>query len=75
MAETTAAWRSARVEAVTRAAKLPGWLVVPAFAIGRVQELLYLLRELEAAAALVETITRALGWPARVARDAERIEV
>jgi hypothetical protein len=31
--------------------------------------------EPEAAAALVETITRTLGWPARVARDGGRIEV
>ena len=31
--------------------------------------------EPEAAAALVQTITRTLGWPARVARDGERIDV
>ena len=31
--------------------------------------------EPEAAAALVLTVTRTLGWPARVARDGERIEV
>ncbi len=37
------------VEAVTRAERQRGWLLVPAFAIGRVQEILYLLRELEAA--------------------------
>ncbi len=37
------------VEAVTRAEIGRGWLLVPAFAIGRVQELLYLLRELEEA--------------------------
>jgi len=36
-------------EAVTRAARERGWLLVPCFAIGRAQELLYLLRELEKA--------------------------
>ena len=33
--------------AVTRAAERRGWLLVPAFAIGRTQDLLYLLRTLE----------------------------
>ena len=42
------------IEAVTRAEKLRGWLLVPAFAIGRVQELLYLLRELETAGRIPE---------------------
>jgi len=37
------------VQAVQRAADLRGWLLVPAFAIGRTQELLYVLRELEEA--------------------------
>ena len=37
------------VEAVQRAARHRGWLLVPAFAVGRSQELLYALRELEAA--------------------------
>lgn len=35
--------------AVRRAAEQRGWLLVPAFAIGRTQELLYLLRRLEEA--------------------------
>ncbi len=37
------------IEAVTRADRERGWLLIPAFAIGRVQEVLYLVRELEAA--------------------------
>jgi len=37
------------VEAVQRAARHRGWLLVPAFAVGRSQELLYTLRELEEA--------------------------
>ena len=37
------------VEAVGRAARQRGWLLVPAFAVGRSQELLYTLRELEEA--------------------------
>jgi metallo-beta-lactamase family protein len=37
------------VEAVARTARGGGWLLVPAFAVGRAQELLYLLRELERA--------------------------
>ena len=37
------------VEAIRRAARHRGWLLVPAFAVGRSQELLYALRELEAA--------------------------
>ena len=36
-------------EAVSRAAKLKGWLLIPAFAVGRAQEVLYDLRELERA--------------------------
>lgn len=36
-------------DAVTRAAGARGWLLVPAFAVGRTQELLYLLHELETA--------------------------
>ena len=36
-------------DAVARAARARGWLLVPAFAIGRAQELLYLLHELETA--------------------------
>jgi metallo-beta-lactamase family protein len=35
------------IQAVRRAAEQRGWLLVPAFAIGRTQELLYLLRRLE----------------------------
>src|SRR5206468_3022551 len=42
------------IDAVTRAAKLRGWLLMPAFAIGRVQEVLYRLRELEAAGRIPE---------------------
>ncbi len=42
------------IDAVTRAAKLRGWLLMPAFAIGRAQELLYRLRELEAAGRIPE---------------------
>jgi len=34
-------------QAVTRAAERRGWLVIPAFAIGRTQDLLYVLRQLE----------------------------
>jgi metallo-beta-lactamase family protein len=37
------------VEAVSRAAAGRGWLVIPAFAVGRTQSLLYALRELEEA--------------------------
>jgi metallo-beta-lactamase family protein len=37
------------VEAVGRAAEVGGWLVIPAFAVGRTQSLLYALRELEEA--------------------------
>jgi metallo-beta-lactamase family protein len=37
------------VRAVRRAVERRGWLLVPAFAVGRTQELLYLLRELEEA--------------------------
>jgi metallo-beta-lactamase family protein len=37
------------VEAVSRAAEGRGWLVIPAFAVGRTQSLLYALRELEEA--------------------------
>jgi metallo-beta-lactamase family protein len=37
------------VQAVERAVQRRGWLLVPAFAIGRAQQLLYLLRELEEA--------------------------
>lgn len=37
------------VKAVTRAATREGWLLVPAFAVGRSQEVLYALRELEEA--------------------------
>jgi metallo-beta-lactamase family protein len=40
---------SVLAEAVTRAVEHRGWLLVPAFAIGRTQEILYLLRELETA--------------------------
>ncbi len=36
-------------QAVQRAADLRGWLLVPAFAIGRTQDLLYVVRELEEA--------------------------
>ena len=36
-------------QAVRRAADIRGWLLVPAFAIGRTQDLLYVLRELEGA--------------------------
>jgi len=36
-------------QAVQRAADVRGWLLVPAFAIGRTQDLLYVLRELEEA--------------------------
>jgi metallo-beta-lactamase family protein len=36
-------------QAVRRAAERRGWLLVPAFAIGRTQDLLYLVRELETA--------------------------
>ncbi len=36
-------------QAVHRAADLRGWLLVPAFAIGRTQDLLYVVRELEEA--------------------------
>lgn len=36
-------------QAVRRAADRRGWLLIPAFAIGRTQDLLYLLRELEEA--------------------------
>ena len=36
-------------QAVRRAADIRGWLLVPAFAIGRTQDLLYVLRELEEA--------------------------
>jgi metallo-beta-lactamase family protein len=36
-------------QAVRRAADQRGWLLIPAFAIGRTQDLLYLLRELEEA--------------------------
>ena len=36
-------------DAVTRVVRARGWLLVPAFAIGRAQELLYLLHELETA--------------------------
>ena len=35
--------------AATRAATLKGWLLIPAFAVGRSQEILYDLRQLEAA--------------------------
>ncbi len=35
------------VEAVRRAAEQKGWLLIPAFAVGRSQEILYTLRELE----------------------------
>ena len=35
------------IQAVRRAAEVRGWLLVPAFAIGRTQELLFLLRRLE----------------------------
>jgi metallo-beta-lactamase family protein len=35
------------IQAVRRAAEQRGWLLVPAFAIGRTQELLFLLRRLE----------------------------
>ena len=35
--------------AVQRAVEQRGWLLIPAFAVGRTQELLYLLRELEEA--------------------------
>jgi len=37
------------VRAVERAVRLRGWLLVPAFAVGRTQDLLYLIRELEEA--------------------------
>ena len=37
------------VEAVRRAADTKGWLLIPAFAVGRSQEILYDLRELEEA--------------------------
>jgi metallo-beta-lactamase family protein len=37
------------VRAVTRAVERRGWLLIPAFAVGRTQDLLYLLRELEEA--------------------------
>jgi metallo-beta-lactamase family protein len=37
------------IEAVTRAVDRRGWLLVPAFAIGRTQEMLYRIRELETA--------------------------
>ena len=37
------------MQAVQRAADVRGWLLVPAFAIGRTQDLLYVLRELEEA--------------------------
>ncbi|HYS17828.1 MAG TPA: MBL fold metallo-hydrolase [Candidatus Binatia bacterium] len=37
------------VQAVRRAVDQRGWLLVPAFAIGRTQDLLYILRELEEA--------------------------
>lgn len=37
------------VEAVARAVERSGWLVIPAFAVGRTQSLLYALRELEEA--------------------------
>jgi len=37
------------VQAVERAAEQHGWLLVPAFAVGRTQELLYVLRALEQA--------------------------
>lgn len=37
------------VEAVRRAVERKGWLIIPAFAVGRAQELLYTLRELEEA--------------------------
>jgi metallo-beta-lactamase family protein len=36
-------------QAVRRAADQRGWLLIPAFAVGRTQDLLYLLRELEEA--------------------------
>jgi metallo-beta-lactamase family protein len=35
------------IQAVRRAVEQRGWLLIPAFAIGRTQELLFLLRELE----------------------------
>ena len=38
------------VAAVRRAVEQKGWLLIPAFAVGRTQELLYALRELEKAA-------------------------
>ncbi len=41
--------RDKLAEAVSRAADTKGWLLIPAFAVGRAQEVLYDLRELERA--------------------------